>query len=170
MPSYTFTGQRNRPDMVPEGDYVAVVIDMKLGYTNNGKDKMELDFELEENKARIWKTFVFDEKSAWVLDNFVICMNMRNAAIGQQISFTEKRDVVGLRGWVHVVVEEYTPKNAPTEKRKSNKIDRFYTEKPKLERIPVDKILGKADEPDNGEDQTSEAQDAPGSDGEKSPF
>lgn len=130
----------------PEGDYQFEVVKLEVGQSTgantNGSDKYELTLRIEPTGGRVFETLIDHPSCDWKID----CL-LKSAGIvmatNESFEFDPERaaaagvawvDAVGLRGWCKLIVEEYTPNNAPAgaPKKKKNKVAVFYTDRPKL--------------------------------------
>lgn len=143
MPKFTFTDQENKSfEPLPPGDYVARVIECEFGISKGGKtsgaDTMELTLEVEakDRTAKVYETLIFHQSCAWKVDTFVKSFNLlvsgKAPGKDEQIDFSEQM-VVGLRGWVTLKVEDYTGRSG--EKRQTNRVAVFITNKEKLSKV-----------------------------------
>lgn len=142
MPKFTFTDQENKSfEPLPPGDYVARVTACEFGIAKGaktaGSDTMELELEVQgkDRTGKCYETLIFHPSCAWKIDTFIKSFNLliegRAPAKDEEIEYTEHR-VVGLRGWVTLNIEEYE-KNG--QKRKTNRIAVFITNKEKLTKV-----------------------------------
>lgn len=138
--------------LLPPGDYVFEVMEMESGIQAGGgktTGSMFWEFRLrltkpgnEELRGSVWEKLIDHPSTGWKIDTFLKSAGAA-PAVGAAFEFVEQAaidsgctwiDPIGLRGWCHVNVEEYT-KSGETEKRRKNKVAAFLTDKPKLPRI-----------------------------------
>jgi len=141
MPKHKFGNAQPIPDLLEEGDYILRVVDceetISKGRKTNGADQLELKLKEESTGKIIYETLIFDESLEWKIDCFIQCFGIK-AQEGQDLEL-EADDMIGLRGWVALKVEEYNDK-------KRNRVAVFYTDKEKLEAIEPDPF-------DDGDDE-----------------
>ena len=142
----TFNDSEARLPFQPEGDYVWCVIEFGSKISSGGKtagsDLYEVTLEIEPKGSRCFESLIDHEATAWKIDTFLKSAGVK---IAKGEAFDFRKDVVenanaaeanekkpmkwvnplGLRGWCHLVVEEYNGK-------KRNKVAIFYTDKAKL--------------------------------------
>lgn len=141
-----FKNQENQSfELLPEGDYVFTVIEMESGIqTGNGKTAgspfWELKLKIEGKNAHVWERLIDHESCSFKIDTFLKSTGAAPQA-GVAFEFDAAAaesagvlhiDPVGLRGWCKLNVDTYTPPGKPPIKR--NKVQVFYTDKPKLDR------------------------------------
>lgn len=143
----TFKNAENLVAVIhPEGDYVFEVIKLEIGQSTgaatNGSDKYELTLRVESTGGRVFETLIDHESCAWKIDCFLKSTGVVMAT-DESFEFCAERaaaagvawvDPVGLRGWCKLIVENYTPNNAPAgaPKKQKNKVAVFYTDREKL--------------------------------------
>lgn len=131
--------------MVPAGDYIFCVVGFECkisqGKVTRGCDQFKLELEIEP-KGSICLEDLFDHaNTGWKIDTFLKSANVK---LPKDSSFEFREDTakdkgvpwinpLGLRGWCRLIEDEYM-KSGETTKRKTNRVDSFYTDKPKLER------------------------------------
>lgn len=145
-----FQNQDNQAQILhPPGDYKFRVVGMESGIqTGTGKTVgspyWELKLAIEEKGGVVFERLIDHPSSNWKIDTFLKC-TAAAPPTGTPFEFEQQAaeaagvlwvNPVGLRGWAHLVVDEYTP-NGSTEKRKRNKVGTFYTDKPKLPRAEI---------------------------------
>lgn len=130
MPSHKFRNEQNRTfEVLPEGDYIAEVIEAEVGISNGsrtrGADTIELKLKEISSGATFYETLIFHPSCDWKVDTFVNCMGMA-AQPGEEIDLSEE-NIIGRRGWVRLYEDEYQGK-------KKNKVRVYYTDKEKVSR------------------------------------
>lgn len=156
----TFKGQENKTfTLLPAGDYMFEATGIEAGLqTGTGKTAGSPYWELklailDKDGNQIGTVFerLIDHPSCdFKIDTFLRSTNaapplgqafefMRNVA---ETSGVHWIDPIGLRGWTHLIVDEYEPKAGGKQKR--NKVGSFLTNKPKVARAPKPET---ADEP-----------------------
>lgn len=150
MPSYTFGDEENLEfKLLPEADYTFEVLSLEFGIQNSGKyngvETMNVRFAFYDaagNLVAKWKeNFMFHKDFGWKIDTFLKASNFliegrppqRGDDIGAHLT---EENLVGLRGWCHVHIDEYTPK-AGGEKKQTNRVKTWWTNKEKLPRKDV---------------------------------
>lgn len=148
-----FNNQDNQAfTLLPSGDYVFEVKAMECGIQSgsgktSGSPFWEFKLSLtkpgnDELRGSVYEKLIDHPSTGWKIDTFVKSSGVA-PAVGAAFEFDEQAatdsgcvwiDPIGLRGWCHVNVEEYT-KQGETEKRRKNKVASFLTDKPKLPRI-----------------------------------
>lgn len=143
MPKVTFTDQENKApsELIAAGDYEVEVIKCESGLRNSGKTNgcEAFDFQVRVAKhpgCTIWEDITFGyEPLQWKLDVVLKCLNFlfdgRPLEKGQAFDIAPE-DMIGLRGWVTVKVEDYRASTG--EMRKTNRVAVWRTDKPKLPR------------------------------------
>ena len=138
-----FNDSNNIPELLPAGDYVFCVVGFTAGFSTGpktqGADKYELELELEPSGKTITENLIDHASCAWKIDTFLKSSGAKLAK-GEPFEFIKSKaesagvkwiNPIGLRGWCHVVVEEYNKRDGT--KGKGNKVSVFYVDKPKLE-------------------------------------
>jgi hypothetical protein len=98
---------------------------------------LKLSCEVADNDGggvvHIYKSLIFHKKLDWVIDNF---LKSGNYQIKINQGFPPNSELIGLRGWCHVVKEQKTMKDGvtPIQGQFRNQVSTFYTNKPKLPR------------------------------------
>jgi hypothetical protein len=143
MPSVTFTDQENisPSELIAAGDYTFEVIKcdavIRNGGKTNGCDAFDFQIRIEKHPGcTIWEDITFGyEKLQWKLDTFLksanFLFNGKPLVKGQAFDITPE-DMIGLRGWCTVKVEDY--KATTGEMRKTNRVAVWITNKEKLAR------------------------------------
>lgn len=144
----TFKGQENQAFvLLPPGDYQFEVVEMESGIqTGNGKTAgspfWELKLRITDKGAVVFERLIDHPTCDWKIDTFLKSTNAAPEK-GQAFEFVETAahdagcqwiDPIGLRGWCHLIVDEYTKQGAK-EATKRNKVGAFLTDKPKLPRV-----------------------------------
>lgn len=161
MPKFQFNDSEPKTfEPLPPGDYVAKVTECEFtiskGNKTRGCDQMELTMEITRNglQHKFFETLIFHESTGWKVDTFAKSFNLlidgKPPAKGEAIDWGETM-VVGLSGWVALRIEEYEKEvNGAKEKRKTNRVAVFITNKEKFAKevlIPAE-VTG---EPEQGE-------------------
>lgn len=145
-----FKNQENKVSvLLPPGDYIYTVVNYESGLqTGNGKTAgspfWELHLEITDPKkqtASVYERLIDHPSCDFKIDTF-----LKSAGVqldpGTSFEFDERIamesgyqhvDVIGLRGWCALVVDEYDKKGGGTAKR--NKVSAFLTNRPKLGRV-----------------------------------
>lgn len=167
MPVYQ---DREAPSFVvhPDGDYVLRVVgcDSKIstGEKTAGSPQWDLKVVVEgvAGNGHVFESLIDHETSAWKIDTFLKSTNSvppkgaafdfnEDAANAAGILFI---DPIGLRGWAHLVVDEWKGK-------KRNKIGVWLTNKPKLPRATPEPKPQPASAPASAPATTSDDDDIP---------
>ncbi len=147
-----FGDSENIMTLVEEGDYVFCVVDFKQGLSTGGRtsgcEKYELKLELEGVNSFVKENLIDSPNTAWKIDCFLKSAGVKlvkdeafefreDAALANQVRWVNP---IGLRGHCRVIVETYEKKSDDVGKPtgKSNKVQVFYTDKPKLAPKVVD--------------------------------
>jgi len=147
MPEYTFGDEENLEfKLLPEGDYTFEILSIEFGIHNGGKysgvETMNVRLAFDDAKgARVakWKeNFMFHKDFGWKIDTFLKAANFliggRAPAKGDNIgAHLTEENLIGLRGWCFVHVDEYTPRGGG-EKRQTNRVKTWWTNRDKLDR------------------------------------
>jgi hypothetical protein len=143
----TFTNQENQSFIVhPAGDYVFRVTGMESGIQSGqgktcGSPYWELKLALEKGGV-VFERLIDHPTCSWKIDTFLKCTGAAPAP-NTPFEFEESAaesagcqwiNPVGLRGWCHLIVDDYQ-KAGSTTPIKRNKVQTFFTDKPKLQRI-----------------------------------
>jgi hypothetical protein len=144
-----FQNQDNKTFVVlPPGDYTFEVVGMESGIqTGTGKTAgspfWELKLSIEKRDgAMVFERLIDHPTCNFKIDTFLKCTG---AAPAHGVAFDFQQDAaesagilwidpVGLRGWCHLIEDEFTPKGA-TKPIKKNKVGSFLTDRPKLARV-----------------------------------
>jgi hypothetical protein len=142
-----FNDSENIPALLPEGDYVFTVIGFECkisqGAKTRGSDQFEVEITIAPAGKRVIETLTDHPSCDWKIDTFLKSAGIKLAK-GESFEFrkdmAEKSGVkwinpLGLRGWCRLFVEEYE-KNG--QKRKTNNVATFYTDKAKLEAVVIE--------------------------------
>lgn len=141
-----FKDQENKSfELPPEGDHVFCVEDFESGIqTGSGKTAgspfWELKLLIETNGSHCWERLIDHSSCDFKIDCFLKSTGVKipkgqafefdhGAAAASGAAFV---DIIGLRGWLCIRHEDYTPPGKPAIKRA--KVSVFYTDKPKLPR------------------------------------
>ena len=143
-----FNDSENRAPFQPEGDYVFCVTEFEIGISNGQKtagcEKYEVTLEIEGPGNQVFENMIDHESCSWKIDTFLKSAGVKLAK-GEAFEFrkdtAERKGVrwvnpLGLRGHCRLIVEEYE-KNG--QKRKTNRVAVFYTDKPKLAARVIEK-------------------------------
>lgn len=146
MPKVTFTNQENiaPSELIAAGDYTFEVIKseakISAGAKTSGCDMFEFQIRIEKFPGcTIWEELIFGyEKLQWKLDTFLssanFLVNGKPPEKGENFDL-EAEDIIGLRGWCTVKVEDYFKEvNGVKEKKQTNRVAFWITNKPKLQR------------------------------------
>ena len=140
MPTYTYQGRDAIPEMIEPGDYIVKVVEAEAGISNGnktrGSDTLKLKLREEESGAVIYETLIFHESCDFKIDCFIRSTGIE-AKEGKSITL-DPPDLIGLRGWVAVKVEEYND-------RTNNRIAVWLTDRDKVAR----EVLKVAEEDDD---------------------
>lgn len=145
-----FKNQENKVNiLLPPGDYIYTVVNYESGLqTGTGKTAgspfWELHLEITDTKkqtATVYERLIDHPSCDFKIDTF-----LKSAGVqldpGAPFEFDERAaiesgyqhvDVIGLRGWCSLLVDEYDRKGGGTAKR--NKVSAFLTNRPKLPRV-----------------------------------
>lgn len=151
MASYRFGDEDNLEFIILEpGEYQFEVLSVETSIVGSGKktsgsDQIGLRIAISRggNLLSKWtENLILHASTAWKVDTFVKSSNLlidgKPPVKGQNIDFGADT-LTGLRGWCLVHTEEYTPKSGG-EKKKTNRVQTWITNKEKLSRIePEDK-------------------------------
>lgn len=141
-----FKDQENKTlKLLPPGDYVFRVKTFDSGLQKAGKTTgspfWKLHLEIEGHESTVFERIIDHPSCDHKIDTFLKCSGV-TVPKGTAFEFDPNAaeacgaihiDIIGLRGWCSILVDEYQPEGK-TEKRKSNKVACFYTNKPKLPR------------------------------------
>lgn len=131
MPVFVFKNRGNVPPVLPEGDYIVEVTDYECGVSKaKGNDMVTLHCRVDGQGNELREHLVFTESSGWKLDTFVRCVGIAPKE-GETFNLTDET-TIGCRGWVHIIQEEFKPKDKPA--YMTNKIGMWHVDKPKLPR------------------------------------
>lgn len=155
-----FKDQDNKTyELPPEGDYAFEVVECESGIqTGNGKTagspywELKLELSVRNGKAPIWERLIDHPSCDWKIDTFMKCTGA-NTEIkkGEPFEFdlhaaessgAKWIDPIGLRGWLAVVHEDYTPKNGGKPGKRA-RVGVFYTDRAKLPRAQKAKPASK---------------------------
>jgi len=130
----------------PPGEYqfqvVAYETGLSMGAKTRGSPMWELKILIEQKGGHVFESLIDHEACSWKIDTFLKSTGVVIAK-GSAFEFDRAASIsmgctwvnpVGLRGWCHLIVEEFTPQGATSPKKK-NKVGAFLTDKPKLPRI-----------------------------------
>ncbi|MEL0098700.1 MAG: hypothetical protein VW907_04015 [Opitutae bacterium] len=130
MPKYTYKGRESLPDCVDPGDYIVRVIEAEAGISNGAKtrghDTLKLKLKEENSGATFFEVLTFHESCDFKIDTFIRSTGIK-AEEGKEIELNPP-DLVGLRGWVSLRIDEYNG-------RKGNKVAIWLTDREKLDRV-----------------------------------
>lgn len=142
-----FKDQENKTfKLLPPGDYVYRVKTFESGLqTGQGKTVgspfWELHLEIEGHDCTVFERLIDHAVCDYKIDTFLKSSGV-TVPKGTAFEFDQQAadasgavhiDIIGLRGWCSLLVDEYQPAGKP-EKQKRNKVACFYTNKPKLPR------------------------------------
>lgn len=146
-----FNDQTEIMPVVPEGDYIFTVTSFDCGVSTGSKTagsdnyKMAVDLHDPTTKksGRSNEVLTDHPSCSWKIDCFVKSAGVqvkKGEAFEFRADIAKQKGVKfvnpeGLRGWCHVIVEEYEKRDKT--KGQSNKISIFYTDRPKLEPIEI---------------------------------
>lgn len=103
MVMHTFDGEDNRPDYIAAGMYSATVVDAIEGISQAGNDKIQITWEIDKPKWKVWDTLVFTKNSRWKVDAFLVAVGMAPAK-GKEVDITPET-VIGARAYVQIAVD-----------------------------------------------------------------
>jgi hypothetical protein len=128
--------------LLPDGDYVWRCTEFEIGIMTggktNGSEKYSLKLGIEGKDCEIFETLIDHKSVAWKIDTFLKSGGVQLAK-GESFEFRadlaqEKKvrwiNPLGLRGWCRLYTDNYTKRDGSP--GKSNKVEVFYTDKPKL--------------------------------------
>lgn len=155
----TYKAQENQAFiLLPPGDYQFEVVEMESGIqTGTGKTAGSPFWEMKlkiDNGGVVFERLIDHPTCDWKLDTFLTSTGAAPPK-GKAFEFVETAahdagclwiDPIGLRGWCHLIVDEYTPKGATTPQKK-NKVGAFLTDRAKLPRAPRAEPASAAEEP-----------------------
>lgn len=147
MPDYTFGDEDNLEfKLLADGDYTFEVLSVEFGIHSGGKhagtETMNIRFGFYSPTGEIvakWKeNFLLNKEFGWKVDTFLKSADFRiegrSPVKGDNIgAHLTEENLIGLRGWCFIHVEEYTPRNGG-EKKKTNRVKTWWTNKEKLPR------------------------------------
>ena len=145
----TYKGKENQAFvLLPVGDYQFEVTGMESGLqTGSGKTAgspyWEMKLSIIGKGATVFERLIDHPVCDFKIDTF---LRSTGAAppLGQAFEFMETAaaesgcawiDPIGLRGWCHLIVDDYTPAGEKVP-RKKNKVGAFLTDRPKIARAP----------------------------------
>ena len=103
MPKFLYDGEDNRPDYIAAGEYTATVIDAKEGKSQAGNEKIQLTWQTDKPKWKVWDTLVFTKNSKWKVDAFLVAVGMAPAK-GKEVDITPE-SITGARAYVQIAVD-----------------------------------------------------------------
>ena len=160
----TFRDSDNLPPLLPAGDYIYKVVEFSSGISAGGKtsgsDKYELVLEFPGG-AKCRENLIDHDSCSWKIDTFLKSAGVKIPK-GAEFKFTidERGDDVsiinplGLKGSCKLRIENYPKKGEDKEKPatwtgKSNRVEIFYTDKPKIPRKEPPQAEAAAEESDD---------------------
>lgn len=172
-----FKNQENQAFvLLPPGDYTFEVVEMEAGIQSGtgktaGSPFWEVKLKIDKG-GTVFERLIDHPTCDWKIDTFLKSTNSAPPN-GEAFEFVETaaRDAgclwinpIGLRGWCHLIVDEYTPKGATTPQKK-NKVGAFLTDRAKIARAPQPEPASAAEEP-----ATASTTTAPDAEGDGLPF
>jgi hypothetical protein len=139
MPQWTNAKETNFT-VVPKGDYIFTVVDVKYQYSKgqktSGEPQWELKLELEPTGSQIFETLTISERSEpcmFKVESFLKCCGLEKQCSKGWSAIKQEAEqngwfwvqLMGLRGWAYIDQETYKGKL-------KNKVDHYYADKPKL--------------------------------------
>lgn len=145
-----FGDSSNIPPLLPGGDYAFCVTGFECSISSTaltrGAEKYQLELEIEPTGKKVQEHLIDHEKTAWKIDCFVKSSGVKLVK-GQAFDFRQDLaeasgvvwvDPIGLRGWCHLKQDTLPLKPGYDKPMIVNKVDVFYTDKPKLPRRVIE--------------------------------
>ena len=130
MPTYTYTDQDNRPDMIPAGIYRGSIVSAEeVIAKSSGNEMISLTWEVDGNHALIYDNLVFTEKAAWKIDTLLKATGHAPANKGDEIELNAD-DMIGWAAPLNVGVDKYV--DGAGNEREKNVIVQYVTNKPEV--------------------------------------
>ena len=128
-------------EVLPEGEYEAVITEVKAGTTKNGNDKWDIVFETAEGD-RIYDSLVFTEKTLNRVKKYYSLVGFDFTVVGEEYE-PEPDDLMDGRILVSLGIREYTKKDGS--KGTANEVNLFDCEP-----VQAKPVKGKASAAKNG--------------------
>jgi len=122
MISYTYEDRGAIPALLDAGDYAIEVKSVEFGFSQAGNEKADLQLNVLAHDGKIiYDTLTFTERAFWRIDQALKSLGIAQAK-GDAFEISEEL-LVGKRGWVSLVIEEWNEK-------KRNKVGEWLADAP----------------------------------------
>jgi len=122
MISYTYEDRGAIPALLDAGDYEIEVKSVEFGFSQAGNEKADLQLNVLAHDGKIiYDTLTFTERAFWRIDQALKSLGIAQAK-GDAFEISEEL-LVGKRGWVSLVIEEWNEK-------KRNKVGEWLADAP----------------------------------------